>query len=69
MFHIALAIHGRVPRSETVRRIRYMYFFVRFCRNRSDRLTIANSELIHKQFHKIYLARQPSGLTMTQIFL
>lgn len=40
MFHIALAIHGRVPRSETVRRIRYV-FFVRDCRNRSDRLTIA----------------------------
>lgn len=52
MFHIALAIHGRVPRSETVRRIRYV-FFVRDCRNRSDRLTIANSELIHKQFYKI----------------
>lgn len=25
MFHIALAIHGRVPRSETVRRIRCVF--------------------------------------------
>lgn len=28
MFHIALAIHGRVPRSETVRRIRYVFFLL-----------------------------------------